>query len=45
MLTKVYRSTSAKNVVKATMDGLLRLRSKEIVESLRGVEVEAVKRW
>jgi small subunit ribosomal protein S5 len=45
VLTKVYRSTSAKNVVKATMDGLLRLRSKEIVESLRGVEVEAVKRW
>ncbi|MHC4913651.1 MAG: 30S ribosomal protein S5 [Planctomycetota bacterium] len=45
VLTKVYRSTSAKNVVKATMDGLLRLRSKEIVESLRGVEVEVVKRW
>jgi small subunit ribosomal protein S5 len=45
VLTKVYRSTSAKNVVKATMDGLLRLRSKEIVESLRGVEVEAAKRW
>lgn len=45
VLTKVYGSTSAKNVVKATMDGLLRLRSKEVVESLRGVEVEAVKRW
>jgi small subunit ribosomal protein S5 len=45
VLTKVYGSTSAKNVVKATMDGLLRLRSKEMVESLRGVEVEAVKRW
>ncbi len=45
VLTKVYGSTSAKNVVKATLDGLLRLRSKEMAESLRGVEVEAVKRW
>jgi small subunit ribosomal protein S5 len=45
VLTKVYGSTSAKNVVKATMDGLLRLRSKEMAESLRGVEVEAIKRW
>ncbi len=45
ILTKVYGSTSAKNVVKATLDGLLNLRSKEMVESLRGVEVEAVKRW
>lgn len=45
VLTKVYGSTSAKNVVKATMDGLLRLRDKEMVESLRGVEVEPIKRW
>ena len=45
VLTKVYGSTGAKNVVKATMDGLLKLKSKEMVESLRGVEVEAVKRW
>jgi len=45
VLTKVYGSSSAKNVVKATLDGLLRLRSKETVESLRGVEVEAIKRW
>lgn len=45
VLTKVYGSTSAKNVVKATLSGLLKLRSKEMVESLRGVEVEAVKRW
>jgi len=45
VLTKVYGSCSAKNVVKATMDGLLRLRSKETVESLRGVEVKAMKRW
>lgn len=39
VLTKVYGSTSAKNVVKATMEGLLKLRSKEMVESLRGVTV------
>ncbi len=39
VLTKVYRSTAAKNVVKATMDGLLKLRSKEEIESLRGVTV------
>jgi small subunit ribosomal protein S5 len=45
VLTKVYGSTSAKNVVKATLWALLKLRSKEMVESLRGVEVEAVKRW
>jgi small subunit ribosomal protein S5 len=45
ILTKVIGSTTAKNVVKATLDGLLKLRSKEMVESLRGVEVEAVKRW
>jgi small subunit ribosomal protein S5 len=41
VLTKIYGSTSAKNVVKATLDGLLRLRSKEIVESLRGVAINA----
>ena len=45
VLTKIYGSTSAKNVVKATMDGLLRLRNKETFESLRGVEIEIVKRW
>ena len=39
-LTKVYGSSSAKNVVKATLEGLLKLRSKETVESLRGVSVE-----
>ena len=44
VLTKVYGSTSAKNVVKATLDGLLKLRSREMVESLRGVEIESVKR-
>jgi small subunit ribosomal protein S5 len=36
-LTKVYGSTCAKNVVKATIDGLLQLRSKETVQALRGV--------
>jgi len=45
VLTKIFGSTSAKNVVKATLDGLVRLKSKEMVESLRGVEVEAMKRW
>lgn len=44
-LTKVYGSTSAKNVVKATLIALLKLRSKEMVESLRGVQVETIKRW
>lgn len=39
VLTKVYGSTSAKNVVKATLQGLLELRDKETVESLRGVPV------
>lgn len=40
VLTKVYGSTSAKNVVKATLEGLMNLRSKEMVEALRGVEVK-----
>lgn len=39
VLTKVYGSTTAKNVVKATLDGLLKLRSKETIEALRGVAV------
>ncbi len=45
VLTKVYGGTSAKNVVKATLNGLLKLRSKEMIESLRGVQVETVKKW
>ena len=45
VLTKIYGSRSAKNVVKAVMDGLKKLRDKETVESLRGVEVEVEKRW
>jgi small subunit ribosomal protein S5 len=39
VLTKVYGSTSAKNVVKATLDGLSALRNKEVIESLRGVSI------
>lgn len=39
VLTKTYGSTSAKNVVKATMNGLLKLRNKEMVEELRGVSI------
>lgn len=41
VLTKIYGSTSARNVVKATLDGLLRLRSKELVESIRGVAISS----
>jgi small subunit ribosomal protein S5 len=40
VLTKVYGSTSAKNVVKATLDGLSALRNKETIESLRGVSIQ-----
>jgi len=40
VLTKVYGSTSAKNVVKAALEGLMKLRSKEMVETLRGVAIE-----
>lgn len=42
VLTKIYGSTSPKNVVKAVIDGLTKLRNKETIESLRGVEIEAV---
>ena len=45
VLTKINGSTSAKNVVKAVMNGLLKLRDKEAVESGRGVKIEVVKRW
>ena len=45
VLTKINGSTSAKNVVRAVMDGLLRLRNKEMIASLRGVEIDTVKRW
>ena len=45
VLTKINGSTSATHAVKAVMDGLTRLRDKETIESLRGVEIEAIKRW
>lgn len=40
-LTKVYGSSSPKNLVKATMNALLALRDRETVESLRGVTLAA----
>ncbi len=40
LLTKVYGSASAKNLVKATMQGLLALRDRDTVEKLRGVSLE-----
>ncbi|MFC1652937.1 30S ribosomal protein S5 [Planctomycetota bacterium] len=39
VLTKTYGSTCAKNVVKATLDGLMKLRDKQMVEELRGVSI------
>ncbi|TFG50916.1 MAG: 30S ribosomal protein S5 [Candidatus Brocadiia bacterium] len=42
VLTKVHGSTSAKNVVKATIDALLKMRTKETIESQRNVQVNAV---
>ena len=41
VLTKVRGSTSPKNVVKATLDALLHLRSPEQVQELRGVTLES----
>lgn len=38
-LTKVYGSTSPKNLVKATFQALLSLRNRKTVESLRGVSI------
>lgn len=40
VLTKCYGSTSPKNLVKATLDGLQRLRTRALVERLRGVTLE-----
>lgn len=39
-LTKVYGSTNKKNLAKATIEGLSRLRKKEEIEALRGVSIE-----
>lgn len=41
VLTKAYGSTSPKNLLKATMDALRRLQSRQQVEQRRGVELEA----
>jgi small subunit ribosomal protein S5 len=40
VLTKVYGSSSPKNLVKATIDGLQKLRSRARVEELRGVKLD-----
>jgi len=40
ILTKAYGSTSPKNLLKAGLDALRKLRSSEQVEALRGVKVE-----
>jgi small subunit ribosomal protein S5 len=39
VLTKSFGSTSPKNLVKATLAGLLSLRTKEQIEEMRGVKV------
>jgi small subunit ribosomal protein S5 len=39
VLTKVYGSNNALSVVQATFDGLMRLRSKQEIEELRGVKI------
>ena len=39
VLTKVYGSNNTRNVVKAVMDALEKLRSKEMTENLRGVQL------
>jgi len=39
VLTKVSGSTTASNVVKATLEGLRALRSKKQIEQLRGVKI------
>lgn len=43
VLTKSFGSTSPKNLVKATLEGLLQLRSRSTVEQLRGVEIDLPK--
>ena len=39
VLTKAHGSTSPKNLLKAGLDGLLKLRTAQMVRSLRGVEL------
>lgn len=40
VLTKSYGSNSAKNLVKATVDGLMQLRTRAQIEELRGVKLD-----
>lgn len=40
VLTKSYGSNSPKNLVKATLNGLTQLRTREMVERLRGVKLD-----
>jgi small subunit ribosomal protein S5 len=40
VLTKCYGSTSPKNLVKATIDGLRRLRTRKDIERMRGVKLD-----
>jgi small subunit ribosomal protein S5 len=39
LLTKAYGSTSPKNLLKAALDALKKLRTTEIVSALRGVKI------
>ena len=41
VLSKIYGSTNPRNVVKATMNALLSLKSREEIEKLRGVTISA----
>jgi small subunit ribosomal protein S5 len=43
VLTKCYGSTSPKNLVKATLDGLMKLRTRSQIEALRGVKLGIAK--
>jgi small subunit ribosomal protein S5 len=40
VLTKAYGSTCPKNLLKAGMDALTKLRARETVSALRGVDIE-----
>ena len=40
-MTKVYGSTNKVNVIKAVFDGLGRLRTKQLISELRGIEIES----
>ena len=41
VLSKIYGSTNPRNVVKATMNALLSLKSREEIQKLRGVTISA----